>query len=360
MIDLRNKELAKVLVDYSVEVKSKDKVVVSCTSPLGLPLVKEVYKAAILKGAFVRLNLSDDSLEYFFFKNAKQFQLKAYPVVSEFEAKWADKIISIVAEENTKRLTNVDSKRITTRVKIVDPIKKIILKKRWVITYYPTPAMAQDAKLSTEEMEDFYFNACLRDWQAEQKKIIKLKKTLDNTSLVRVIGKDTDLTFSLKDRLTCASGGRYNMPDGEVFGAPLTDTVEGKIYFDFPNSRYGKEVKDIRLEFKKGKVVKYSASYNQDALEKVLATDPGAKRVGEFAIGTNYGIKKFMNNTLFDEKIGGTIHLALGSSHVEEEGGGKNQSAIHWDLVKDTRKKGSKVIVDGKTVLKDGKILIDQ
>ena len=358
MTDPRIKKLAEILVDYSIAVKPENKVVISCSSPLGLPLARECWQQVLLKKAYPHLSLDVEDLTSFYFKKATQKQLKKFPEISEFEARWADKTISIGVQEVLKLLSNIDSKRITTRVKVTDPIKKIILKKPWVITYYPTPAMAKDAKLSGKEMKDFYFQACLIDWVEEKKKIMRLKKTLDNANLVQVIGQDTNLKFSLKNRLSCASDGRFNMPDGEVFVAPLVTTVEGRIYFDFPNSCYGKKVKDIRLEFKKGKVVKYSASLNQNALKKVLAADAGARKVGEFAIGTNYGIKNFMNNTLFDEKIGGTVHLALGSSHIEKEGGGKNQSAIHWDLVKDTRKKGSKVIVDGKTVLKDGKILV--
>jgi aminopeptidase len=175
---------------------------------------------------------------------------------------------------------------------------------------------------------------------------------------VEVIGQRTNLSFSLKGRLAKVCDGKYNMPDGEVYGAPLDGTMNGEIYFDFPSLRFGKEVRGIYLKFSQGKVVQASALQHQTYLKKALKTDAGASRPGEFAFGANYGIQRFMLNTLFDEKIGGTIHLALGKAFEEKEGGGKNQSAIHWDLVKDMRKKGSKVMIDGKTVLKEGKLLV--
>lgn len=357
MTDPRNKKLAKILIDYSVDLRSKDKLVISCSSPLALPLAKEVYKTALLKGAFVKLNLADESLNCFFFKNAKTFQLEKFPEVNEFEAKWLDKFISITAPENTRQLSNVDPKKIITRMKTVDPIKKTVLKKPWLITYYPTPAMAQDAKLSTEEMEDFYFKACLQDWPKEAEKLKKLKQILDNCKKLKIIGEKTNLTLSFKNRSFQICAAKHNMPDGEIFSCPLETSANGIIYFDFPSLRQGKEVTKAFFVFKNGWLVKFGAEKNKEFLKQSLNIDKGAKRLGEFAIGANYGINRFMYNTLFDEKIGGTIHLALGQAFsAKKPGGGKNKSAIHWDFVKDTRKKGSKVIADNKVILKDGKI----
>ena len=173
---------------------------------------------------------------------------------------------------------------------------------------------------------------------------------MDKGKVVRLIGKDTDLTFSIENRLAKACFGERNVPDGEVFLCPVEETIEGKVYFDLPTTAFGREVQGIYLEFKKGKVVKAKAEIGQEVLEKMLATDDGAKHVGEFAIGTNPNIKQAMKNTLFDEKIAGTIHIALGRAYSEKRGGGKNKSAIHWDLVKDMRVKGSAILIDGKKV----------
>jgi aminopeptidase len=358
MFDPRNKKLAQLLTDYSISLKKNDKVLIECSDPHGLPLTNEVYKAALLRGAYPYLLLGTEDLSYFFFKNANRKQLTAKPEIFDFMTDWLDKYIGIRAAKNERALSNIESRRLLVRQKAIREVMDKVLRKPWVITYYPTQAMAQTARFSLDELEDFYFKACLQDWSKIGSQLDKLKKIMDNAQKVEVIGKKTHLTFSLKGRLAKVCDGKYNMPDGEVYAAPLDGTMAGEIYFDFPSLRFGKEVKDIYLQFSKGVVVKSSASANSHYLKKALEIDAGAGRPGEFAFGANFNIKKFMLNTLFDEKIGGTIHLALGKAFEEKEGGGKNQSAIHWDLVKDMRKKGSQVIIDGKSVLKEGKILV--
>ncbi len=357
MIDSRNKKLARILVDYSVAIKKEDKVLIESSDPLGLPLAQEIYKLTLLKKAYPYLLLGAEDLSYFFFKNANKKQLTAKPEVFDFTVEWLDKYIGVRAAKNERALSNIKSEKLLLRQKVMRQVMDKILKKPWVITYYPTESMAQTAQMSLEELEDFYFKSCLQDWSKIGGQLDKIKKIMDNARKVEVIGEKTNLSFSLKGRLAKVCDGKYNMPDGEVYCAPLDGTMEGEIYFDFPSLRFGKEVRDIHLEFKKGKVVKASASYNEDYLQKALKTDAGACRPGEFAFGANYNIQRFMLNTLFDEKIGGTIHLALGKAFEEKEGGGINRSAIHWDLVKDMRKKGSKVIIDGKVILQNGKLL---
>jgi len=356
MIDERVKKLALILVDYSIKVKLKDKVFVSCSDPLGLPLAKEVYKLVLKKGAYPFLMLGTEDLDYFTFKNASLAQLKKKPEVLDFITDWLDKSIKIKAAKNDRALANISSERILLRQKAVRGILNKQIKKPWVITYYPTASMAQSAGMSLDELEDFYFSSCLQDWGKIKLKLLKVKKIMDKAKKVEIKGYKTNLSFSLKGRLSRVAAGECNMPDGEIFSAPLDGTMNGEIYFDFPSLHSGKVVKGIFLKFKEGKVVRASALQNEIHLKKVLKTDIGASRPGEFAIGANYGIKKAILNTLFDEKIGGTIHLALGKAYEEKEGGGINKSSIHWDLVKDMRKKGSQVIIDGKTVLKDGKI----
>lgn len=355
----RIKKLAKVLLDYSLRLKKEEKLLIDCSSE-GLPLAEEVYREAILKRAYPYLSLKSDNLTYFTFKRSTIKQLKKKPGIAFFLARWADKFVSIVSEKNVYELANIPAQRIVLANKASKGVKDIILKKRWVTTYYPTAALAQNAKLSLKELEDFYFKACLQDWQKVKSKLKKLKEILDNAKKIKILGKKTELTLSFKGRKFMIAAGEYNMPDGEIFGAPLKRSVEGEIFFDFPTLREGKEVRDVVLRFKKGRVVDFKAREGKKFLGRVLKTDKGASFIGELGLGVNYKIRRFMRNTLFDEKIGGTVHLALGNAYPEKLGGGKNRSAIHWDLVKDMRKKGSKIFVNEKLILKDGKILVSE
>ena len=357
MIDPRLTKLAKILVNYSVTVKKGDKVLISVDQQ-AWPLGKEVYQLCLLKGALPHVSFSTEDLDYFFFKNANLIQLTAKPQVPEFLAKWADKFIRLYSRVNNRSLANINPQRLMIHSKSIETVQKIILSKPWVVTEYPSPSMAQSSKMSLDELEKIYFKACLQDWQAVGKKMWKLKKILDNAQKVEIFGEKTNLTLSFSDRLFQACDGRYNMPDGEVFAAPVDHSAEGNIYFDLPSLRSGNLVKGVELTFKRGRVVKAKANQGNRYLQVALDTDAGAKRLGEFAIGTNFNIKKIMLNTLFDEKIGGTIHLALGNAYPDKEGGGINKSAIHWDLIKSMKSPDSQVLVNGRPILKQGKLLV--
>lgn len=353
----KNVKLAQILTDYSIKVKTDENILISCSTG-GLPLARQIYKLCLEKGAYPQLNLSPENWDYLFYTTALKKHLTHKPEISLFLAKWADKFIRIVSETNSRQLANIDPKKVLARIKASEPVRKIMLQKPWILTYYPTASLAQAAGMSEEELVKVYFDACLQDWPAMAKKLRKLKSRFDKTNRVQIKGLKTNLAFSLKGRLAEAAAGEHNMPDGEVFACPLEKSVEGKVYFDLPSLYQGKIVEGVSLEFKKGRVITALAKRGNEVLQKALKTDAGAKRFGEFAIGTNYGIKKPMLNTLFDEKIGGTIHLALGNAYPDKEGGGKNRSAIHWDLVKDTRLKDSLVLFDGTPVLKSGQILV--
>jgi aminopeptidase len=293
---------------------------------------------------------------YAYFKYASEEQLKKFPELAMYEVKNTDGYISIGASYNSKELTSINPQKIALRRKTTYPISEIIHKKaNWVIVEYPTNAIAQDAEMSLDEMEDFIYGATNIDWKKVKKQGEKLKKVLDKGNEVRIIGKETDLRFSIKGRLGENSAGRFNMPDGEVFTSPVETTTNGHIYYEFPAVYGGKEVEGVRLTFRNGKVVKAEATKNNDYLQKMIRMDEGASRLGEFGIGINHGIKKFTKRILFDEKIGGTIHLALGNSFPECRG--TNKSALHWDMIKDLRKEG-RVYIDKKLILKDGKILV--
>lgn len=355
MIDKRIEKLAKILVDYSIKVRKNDVIMIYCTAE-AQPLVMEVYKRILKKGALPRLSVTLPGQDYNFFKYSSEGQLKMFPELSMEEVRKSAGHIFIRAASNTKELTTINSRKIALWNKTVKPIQDLRLKKdNWVLCRYPTAALAQDAEMSLEEFEDFAYNATNQDWAKEEKKQEKLKKILDKGKEVRIIGEETDITLNIEGRTAIKCCGHRNIPDGEVYLAPVETKVEGKILFSFPAIYNGKEVENVRLEFVNGRVVKDSASKNEIFLKEMLNVDEGAKYVGELGFGTNCMIRKFTKQILFDEKIGGTIHLALGNAY--KEGGGRNSSAIHWDMVKDLRKKGE-IYIDNKLIQKNGKFLI--
>lgn len=357
MTDPRVTKLAKILVDYSIKVKKSDKVLISANQS-AWPLAKEVYKQSLLKGAHPHTIYGPQDLDYFFYQHASKAQLKKAPDISLFLANWADKFVRLYSAKNSRSLANIDPKKLMITAKTSEPVKNIMLKKPWVLTEFPSDSMAQSAGISLDELESLYFKACLQNWEKIKANLTKLKKRLDNAKKVEVIGYKTNLTLSFNNRFFEACSGTHNMPDGEVFGAPNDNSAEGQVYFDLPSLRSGHIVKGVTLVFKKGQVIKASAQTGNKYLKASLKTDAGAKRLGEFAIGANYGIKRPMLNTLFDEKIGGTIHMALGSAFPDKEGGGINKSAIHWDLVKSMKSKTSQVLVNGKPILKAGSLIV--
>ncbi|MFH1511674.1 MAG: aminopeptidase [Candidatus Woesearchaeota archaeon] len=355
MVDERVKRLADILVNYSISVKKGSSIKIN----FGIDakdLALECYRLIIKKGALARADSIVPGFSYTFFKYASLEQLNVFPKLAMFEAKNIDGVISIGADYNTKEFSNIDPKKVALRSRVVNPISKVILKKdNWVGCEYPTHSLAQDAEMSLEEFEDFVFNACLLDWQALEKKQAAIKKILDRGRKVKIIGEGTDLTFSIAGRESINSSGKRNMPDGEVFMAPVETTTNGHITYTYPTIRSGVEVDGIRLEFRNGRVVKASAKKNERFLKAMLDTDRGAKYLGEFGIGTNYKITKFVKQILFDEKIGGTVHLALGMAY--KEGGGKNESALHWDMIRDLRI-GGEIWVDDFLLQKNGKFTI--
>lgn len=350
MIDSRITKLAGILTSYSVKIEKKDVVLVNYDIE-AKDLALEVYREIIKKGAYAKLNVNIPGFSYVFYKHASEDQLKHLPKLFLHEMKLANAVIHIIAE-SYRELASADPSKLSMWSKTMRPLSELRLKKNnWVLCGYPSKSLAQEAGMPLEEFEDFVFTATNIDWSDASKRMDLLRDILNKGKKVQIVGEDTDLTFSIKRSTAIKCDGKFNMPDGEVFTAPSKDTVNGKVLFTYHSLSNGKLVTDIRLEFKEGKVVNASASKNVDFLNKMLDTDDGSRYLGEFGIGTNYSIKKFINNTLFDEKIGGTIHLALGNAYPES--GGKNKSAIHWDLV--TRP--HKVLVDDRVILKDGEFM---
>jgi aminopeptidase len=367
MADPRVETVAKILVDYSVEVRPNQLVRIS-GGPGGAPLILAVYQKVLERGAHPFLQVELEEAEELLYTYASDAQLDYIPPFMKEVVEQIGASIGIWTDVNTKQLTNADpakqSRRAVARRPLSDRLLEREAKKefRWTGTLYPSQAFAQDAEMSLREFEDFVYKGCLvhepdpiKAWKAISKKQQRLVDWLNKAKEIHVIGPDTDLKLEVTGRKWVNCDGHENFPDGEIFTGPIEESVNGHIRYTYPACHFGREVENVRLQFKDGKVIKATAAKNEQFLLKMLETDEGARYVGEFAFGTNSGIQRFIKNTLFDEKIGGTIHLALGLGFPES--GSKNKSAIHWDMVCDLRK-GGEVHVDGTLFLKDGKILI--
>jgi aminopeptidase len=356
-IDFKTKKLAKLIVNYFLRVKHNSNVVISGSTEAA-PFIEALYAEVLNAGAHPITRISLPGLAAIFYKYAKDHHIKKFPDIFQYTVKQAQYYIGIVTETNTREMTNVDPEKIRNRSIVTQPITDYVVnardKIRRATVGYSCLALAQEAEMSLAEYEDFVFDAMLQDWEKLGKEIKKILRKFQKGKHVHLLGKNVDLEFDIRGELAQDDLAGDNIPCGEVFMAPIRDTAEGFIKFDYPAIESGKEVPDIRLEFQKGKVVKFSASKNEDFLREMLKTDKNSSYLGEFGIGLNPKIKKFTKNLLFDEKIIGTIHLALGMAY--KDNGGGNDSALHWDIVKDMRK--AKIILDGKVVQENGRWII--
>jgi len=364
--DIRLSRLAKLLVNYSAEVKATDFVLVSCED-VAEPWMQEVVKEAILAGAHVETLLSSLPVKDIKLKYSSEQQLTQENYIMKFAMENANVWLSAWGTKNTKSSSNVSEERLRLSSKGSESWRTIYSRKtgdkslRWCGTQFPTFADAQEASMSLSEYEDFVYEAGLlntEDPVSEWKKISKAQerwvKYLDTKNEIHIISKETDIKLNVDGRKWINCDGKENFPDGEIFTSPVEDGVEGYITFSFPGIYMGKEVEKIKLTVKKGMVVEASAKKGEELLKTLLGFDKGSCRFGEVAIGTNYNIKKFTKNMLFDEKIGGTIHMALGDSMPEA--GGKNKSNIHWDMLCDMREEG-RIYADGELFYKNGNFI---
>ncbi|GAB4370703.1 MAG: aminopeptidase [Deltaproteobacteria bacterium] len=344
---------AQVLVRHSVKARKGDIVRISCTD-LARPLALAVYREVLRAGAHPLLCAGFEEAQRIFFEEASPAQIAHLPPTKMYEAKRIDADIIILAPGNTRHLSRIPPKRMAERRKALRPVSEVLLRRvRWVLTNFPTEALAQETDRSLPEYEDLYYRAVDQDWAEMARMFRGAKRILERTDRVRIVGKETDLSFSIRGRTAIPCAGEYNLPDGEIFTGPVESSAEGTIFFEFPAIAGGREVAGIRLTFRKGKVVEASAAKNESYLKEMLAADPGACRLGEFGIGANAGVTEFTRDILLDEKMGGTIHLAVGRSYPES--GGRNVSAVHWDMIKDLRTEGE-LYLDGKPVLRTGKL----
>jgi aminopeptidase len=353
-IDSRTQKLAKLIVNYSVKVKSGENVIISGGIE-AQDFITALYKEVVLKGAHPILRVSLPGVTDFFYKYAKKHQIEKFPDHFDYMVKKADKYIGINTTQNTKELTSCDPRKVADRQKVIMPITDYVVNAKpniyRVTVGFPCMAMAQEAEMSLNEYEKFVYSACLIDWKKLGKSMDKILKKFKKGKTVWLKGKNVDLKFNIHGKKAIADKGEENMPGGEVFMAPVRTSLNGWIKFEYPAIKLGREVADIYLKFKNGEVVEYDASKNKEVLKSILETDKNAKFVGEFGIGLNPGIKKYTKDLLFDEKIHGTIHLALGMAYTENGGG--NDSAVHWDIVKDM--KSSQIYLDGKIVFENGR-----
>ncbi len=367
MINPLLEKYAKVLVNYSLSIKKGDSLVIQ-GNMVSEPLFKAVYKEAIIAGAHPIVMGNFQGQDDIFYKHASEEQLNYQSPFQRHFIENVDARIYILGNYNTKSLTNIDPQKMSKRSLANKDIMEISMNRaaagdlRWNICQFPTLADAQEASMSLEDYEKFVFKACHLDkedpvayWKEFGNRLDEIANYLNDISEIHFKSEDTDIKCKVKDRTWVADKGKENYPGGEVFTGPIEDSVEGHIRFSFPGIYQGKEIEDIRFTFEKGKVIKASAAKGEDLLQTLLETDQGARYVGEVAIGCNTGIDKFSRNMLFDEKIGGTIHLAIGRSYPET--GGENVSSIHWDMLCDM-KKGGEIFADGKMIYQNGEFLI--
>jgi aminopeptidase len=362
-MDPRVDKMAQVIVNYSVAVKPGNLVAIR-TSPLGIELAAACAEYALKAGGNITTEIRSDEIQETFMRVATEDQLRFVSPEARVLIENADCLIGISAPSNTRAMSSIDPSKMATRSKAMEPIGETVMRRtdegklRWVACAYPTQAGAQDAGMSLREYADFVYGAGLLDepdpvaaWQKLSERQERIIEWLQGKGEIHITGPNTDLTLSVSGRTWINDDGDFNFPGGEIFTGPNEDSVNGHIQFSYPGFYAGREVGGIRLTFQDGKVVDASAATDEEFLEQMLNMDEGARRLGEFAFGTNPGIQKFTKNTLFDEKIGGTLHMALGRSYPET--GGVNESALHWDIVFDLRQ-GSEVTVDGQPFSKDG------
>jgi aminopeptidase len=356
MTDQRWYKLADILINYSTGTKPGEKVFITMMETETLPLARAVYAEAVRAGAFPYIEFQSAYLERDLMLYGNQSQLDWVTEMQSHGMEWADVYVGLRGARNPHEFTGIAADRISAHKKAMGKISAMRNDlTRWVLVRVPNESLAQQAEMSLDEMMDFFFDATILDWAVESKSYQALQKIFQVAENVRIVGKDTDLNFSTKDRIYEVADGHLNMPDGEIFTAPVDDSANGTIFFEFPGVYLGQQIEGIRLEFLEGRVIKATSKTNQSLLESLLNMDEGSKRIGEFGIGVNNGIQRFCYDILYDEKIGSTIHIALGRAYAEC--GGVNKSALHWDIIKDLRQEGE-IYLDGRKVFEKGRYLI--
>ena len=367
MSEPRVAKLGDLLVNYSLELQPGQLLRIDAGT-VAAPIVTEAYRAALRAGAHARTRIEVEGLDVISVGESNDEQLVFVSEVERFEVEQIDAMMTIWADRNTRALTQADPERVSRRIASRRELTKRFWERidageaKWVGTRFPTEAHAQDAEMSLPEYEDFVYGAChvrededpVAHWRAVSAELNTRARELETFRELRIVGPDTDLRVNVEGRSWRAADGKLNMPDGEIFTSPLETETEGEIRFSFPAIFHGRGVDDVRLRFEGGRVVDAEAKTANDYLQSLLDMDAGARILGEVAFGLNYEIDRFTRDILFDEKIGGTLHLALGSSFHKL--GGENDSGLHWDMICDLRAEGE-VYADGELVWQAGHFL---
>ena len=366
MSDPRVERLASVLVDYSVGAKEGQQITIEGPA-VAAPLIREVFRCILAAGAHPLPRIGIEGMLEHLMLEGSDAQLDWVNPARRDDIEEVDGRVVIMGPQNTRSLTGVDASKQARLHRALEPQRNRYLERAangelsWVLTLFPTQAAAQDAGMSLPEFEDFVYSAGFLDrddpvgeWRRFGERIDRVGEFLSGVSELRVLAEDTDLRIGVGGRTWIGSRGLENFPDGEIFTGPVEDSVEGTIRFTYPAIFQGREVDDVRLRFEHGEVVEATATRGEDLLREMIAVDEGARRVGEFAFGLNENVTAFTREILFDEKIGGTVHLALGTAYPET--GSTNRSALHWDLICDLRD-GGEVYADGELAYRDGAFL---
>lgn len=366
MSDLRVQKFAKILVEHSARIAPGDRVLIEATTAAE-PLVRELFVQILEKGGYPHPLISFPGQEESFFLHANDSQLEVVPTFMKLAYDQFESRVRIHSSTNTRGLTNIDPVKLQKRGKATGIITETQMRRgaegkfKWVTTLFPTDAYAQDAGMSLKEYEDFVFNAIhaneddpIAYWKSTEAGQQKAIDFLADKDIVTLRGPNVDLSLSIKGRKFMNSIGIFNMPDGEIYTGPVEDSLNGWVKFTYPAIYGGVAVEGAELVFSRGRVEQAKAEKNEAYLIKMLESDGGSRFVGEFAIGTNFDINRFTGNILFDEKIGGTFHMALGAGYPET--GSKNKSSIHWDMICDLRT-DSEILADGELFYKNGQFV---
>ena len=349
---------AELLAGYCLDVRQGETIAIGSTIEAA-PLVEATAKAVIERGGHPLVRIELPGVTEFFLQRASEEQLRHIPASALVEAEEVDGRIRIAADEDTRGMRDVDPRRQAAFERSRDPLRRLAREKRWVLTQYPTAGYARAAGLGLAEYEAFVASALFLDrpdpaeaWRELGRRQAGLVEFMSSVRTVRIEGEGTDLQLQVEGRTWINSDGRRNMPSGEIFTGPIENSANGRIRCGFPVCRDGRELSGIELEFRDGRVVSARAETGAEYLNAILDVDAGARRLGELGLGLNYGIDRFTGSILFDEKIGGTVHLAVGQSYPET--GGTNVSAIHWDFIVDTRR-NARIFADGRLVMEEGR-----
>jgi aminopeptidase len=357
MFDQRWSQLGEILVNYSTRTRAGDRLLITMMELETFPLTLAVYEHAVRAGAFPQVQFSSAYLERALLNHGTAELIARVPDLERTGMEWADVYIGLRGARNPFELAGIPTEQLAAHKRALGAISALRNEQtRWVLVRVPNESFAQTAGMSLDTAMNFFFNATLRDWEEESRLYKRIQDIFQAATQVRISGRGTDLTFSTAGRTYVVGDGHINIPDGEVYTAPVDDSAVGVIAFEYPGIYAGRSIESIRLEFRAGEVVAATSESGEEFLQQILTLDDGARRIGEFGIGVNDGIDRFVGDILFDEKIGGTVHLALGRAYAEC--GGTNQSALHWDLVKDLRTEGA-IELDGRRVLENGRLLID-